>query len=142
MIARSYFSTEPSRRTQETKLAFVAMRHSVFFGVARPAIDHITTGYALRNIDRVMSFIQDHSFLRTLLPEARHYINNYFPDSPLALEVITDPEGDTSVQLVISILTSLSPDVALERLDALDQEWWLNALPRARNKLSIRVEFA
>ena len=100
----------------------------------------VTAGYELRNGEQVVQFLQDHVYLWPLLKEARHYISMYFGSLPPALEVVADPDGGTSIQLIISILTSLSPESALECLDALD-DWWLDVLPRARRKLNITLEY-
>ena len=50
-----------------------------------------------------------------------------------------DPD-DGTWQLVASILTSLGPDEALRRLDALDEAWWLSKAASARG-LCVTIGF-
>lgn len=63
------------------------------------------------------------------------------PHSPLFLEVFTDSEAVNESQLVIFIATNLTPDKAVERLDQLDEDWWLDALEQSQGKLCINLEF-
>ena len=60
----------------------------------------MTAGYELRNSKQVVQFLQDHIYLWPLLTEARHYIRNVFGSLPPTLEVIADPDGGASIQLV------------------------------------------
>jgi hypothetical protein len=98
-------------------------------------------GYELRDADRVTQFLHGHTHLITLLIEARDRIREYFPESPLVLEVADDPEAAGS-QLVAIIIVSSSPDDVAERLERFDRAWWLGAIRRARGDLCITVEFA
>jgi hypothetical protein len=105
------------------------------------AITVAIRGYEVRDTARVYAFLQSHTFLLSLLAEAQREIGEHFPDAPLALEVVADPDGGMSMQLIVSICTPLVPDIALAQLDRLDESWWHEALSRACHKLSIILEY-
>ena len=96
----------------------------------------------LRNRSEVIKFVVDNSFLLHPLCEACEQIRNCFGNSAqVVLEVVTDPEFADDQELVIFIRTDLSPDEAFEKLEQIDDEWWLDVPPNVREKLCIDVEF-
>ncbi|MDI6792306.1 MAG: hypothetical protein QME81_05485 [bacterium] len=111
------------------------------FHVSEAKIKWLEQLYAFRERGEVLWFLERYPFLGSLLLEASGKIGSYFPDSQLFLEVFTDPETINNYQLVISIATNLAPNEAVERLEWFDEDWWLDALDRAQEKLCINVEF-
>ena len=98
--------------------------------------------FAFRRQPQVAKFLRDHPFLAPLLSEAYLEIEKHFGPSPsVFLEVVTDPEATDDHMLYALIGTRLPPEDALERLDRLDEDWWLGSLDRARNSLCIHVEY-
>ncbi len=98
--------------------------------------------YIFRNRSEVIEFAVDNSFLLQPLHEACEQIRNYFGNSAqVVLEVITDPEFAEDRELVISIRTNIPPDEAFEKLEQIDDEWWLDIPANVRKKLCIDVEF-
>ncbi len=64
------------------------------------------------------------------------------PDVPLVLEVIPNPEAvDALPELFLYIQTRLPVHEARARLEKLDDEWWLDALPGADGRLNIALEY-
>lgn len=96
--------------------------------------------FSVRDQAAVQRFLVEHAFLAPLLTAAPDRISEHFSLPSLALEVLADPEG-AGEELVLSILTDLEPEAALQRLDALDEAWWLDALAQAQGKLNIGLEF-
>ncbi|MHC1635778.1 MAG: hypothetical protein ACXQTS_04025 [Candidatus Methanospirareceae archaeon] len=95
--------------------------------------------YTFRRKSEVVNFLVNNPLLISFLQEAYEHIRDYFKESQVALEVITDPEtGDQ--ELVIFICTNLPPDEVYKKLEQLDEEWWLDAPASAREKLCIEVE--
>ncbi len=87
-------------------------------------------------------FLAAHPFLEPLLVETYDKIGNYFgPQPEVVLEVVADPEADDDRELFTFIRTSLPPQEALEKLDQLDENWWLDAGDQADGKLCIHLEF-
>jgi hypothetical protein len=89
-------------------------------------------------------FLLKHDYLAAILSEAYKRIRPYFLTASLFLDVVIDPEvaGDNDTeQLVLTILTDLDVAEAMARLDRVDEEWWLGALPAARGKIAITLEF-
>lgn len=97
--------------------------------------------FSLREGAELRQFIEANPFLLDLLLESQSNISNYFPKSELALQVITNPEGVDDRQLVLFIITNLSPEDALAKLQQFDDAWWVDALDRAQGKLCITLEF-
>ncbi len=97
--------------------------------------------YQFRNHNNVTGFLREFSFLAGLLVETHAMIRQHFGTaSEIDLEVVEDPETEER-QLFALIKTFLPPEEAIEALDRLDREWWLDALPGAHGKLSIDVEY-
>ncbi len=98
--------------------------------------------YSFRNRLEIFEFLRNHLFLIPLLQEAPNQITKYFGTSlQLILEVITDPEATEDHELILFIHTDLSPDEALDKLEQLDENWWLDASVNADGKLCVHVEF-
>ena len=97
--------------------------------------------YTFRKPSEVSDFLSDNVYLVPLLVEAYGKIREYFPSAKLILEVVADPEADKEKELVIFICTNLPPDEALDRLELLDRNWWLDASLDSIEKLCIHVEF-
>ena len=89
----------------------------------------------------MLHFLNEHSFLSTVLRDARDWLERYFPSNALTLELISDPEAEDDRQLVLSVVSDLSPAESLERLDHFDRNWWLDAMSGAHGKLCINLEF-
>lgn len=98
--------------------------------------------YGLRLEPPVGRFLHAHPTLVDLLLEAYAYLEQYFGLNPqVGLEVVSDPDSDDSEELFANIRTSLSVDEALERLDRLDQGWFLAQLGRTGGRFNFNLEF-
>lgn len=98
-----------------------------------------THGYTVRDRDMVERFLARHRFLVPVLQEARPAIAAAFgPETPVILELSTDPEeGDSA--LFARIETTLPVPTALDRLNRLYDDWWMDALPAAKGFLHVDV---
>ena len=115
---------------------------SIIARASEPEIQLLERLYDFRGREEVLQFLDRYSFLVPLLFEAYSEIENYFELYPqVFLEVFTDPEAIDDRQLVAFIRTNLTPNEVLNRLDWLDEEWWLDNMDRARGKFCIDVEF-
>ena len=101
----------------------------------------LATKYTFHNSFETTKFIKNNSFLVPLLLEAEKVIREYFTDDELFLEVIHDAEDIDFEELIIFIHTNLSPKEALDRLDKIDEEWWIDASIKSKGKLNINIEF-
>ena len=113
--------------------------------IASPAGDvmaRVAARYEFRG-DAVERFLQHHPKVGPVLIEAADVIPAYFGEgTPVALEVLHDPEADGEPELYALIRSTLSPEDALARLRQLDRAWWLKALPRAGYRLTLSLELA
>lgn len=106
----------------------------------RRELTHLSKIYTFRNPPEVSEFLSSNIFLIPLIEEAYRKIREYFPQTELILEVLYDPEADNK-ELVIFIHTNLPPDEALNKLEQLDKNWWLDASLEAEGRLCIHMEF-
>jgi hypothetical protein len=99
-------------------------------------------GYILRRPNEVIEFLSRHSSLVEILEEAPRQIHRHFGDgtSSLILEVIQDPDAEGDEELILFIQTKLPVDQALQRLDRLDDMWWLDTGSRTQGNLGINLE--
>jgi len=107
----------------------------------RRDLTSLSQNYTFRRSSEVLEFLSDNVSLMPLIEEAYRKIREYFPEEKLILEVVADPEVDNEKELMIFIHTTLNPDEALERLDMLDENWWLDASLEAGEKLCVHMEF-
>lgn len=105
-------------------------------------IEQLAKAYQFKDYSEVRAFLNSNAFLIPLLREAHYRIKSQFGfDTEIVLEIFTDPESKDSRKLFALIFTALPVDEALERLKRLDQEWWLDTITRAKERLSIDVEY-
>ena len=92
-----------------------------------------------RNV--LISFLEAHPFMTTLLIEAYKHMRQYFSRNTIFLQVVTDPEEQGAEQLVASIAVDTNPDEALDILVTFDKTWWLTAQRQTQGALCITLEF-
>jgi hypothetical protein len=97
--------------------------------------------YYTDNFKTLFTFLDHHPFLVPILIEAFFQIARFFPSFVGFLEVHIDPDDSTDRQIMLSIMTSLSPEDALATLDQLDEQWWFDEVGKAQGKLCIMLGF-
>ena len=90
----------------------------------------------------IIHFICDNWFLALVLSEAFEMVKTVFGDDvTLVLELFIDPEDvDESVELFIVIRTRHELKVALEKLDILFDNWFVNKMEQNRGLLNVTIE--
>lgn len=101
---------------------------------SRADIESLKRFYVFREPTEVLEFLEKHPFLVPLLLEAPARIRQYFPDSPLFLQYVPDPESDDE-KLVAYIATNLAPEEAIDTLEQFDDNWWVDVEERAQDKM-------
>ena len=97
----------------------------------RMSMHQLEKVYSFRNTEAVRRFLHIHPHLVETILEAYPYLVKHFgPNPQVMLEVVRDPEAERPEQLFAYILTSLDADEALDRLDRLDEEWFLDQSER------------
>lgn len=138
-----------------TKTGEVSGSHPVmppaprFNGLYQKENNELSTGlgllgwlYEFRDFQAVAAILRDKPQLIGLLVEMYGQICIRFgPENPITLDRFFDPEAQTHNELVIIVRTLFTPEVAMKALDNFDMEWWLEALPRAQNKVIVTVEY-
>lgn len=105
--------------------------------------------YTLRERDTVIQVLEKYSHLSLLLLAIHRQIMPYFPGAQVFLKTVADPDAiddlegfDDSQNLVISIVTSMQPRLALDRLKQFYKDWWLRVPNRTniKEKISFNLE--
>lgn len=87
-------------------------------------------------------YLRRYPFLINLLLEAFPKLEAYFGlGTAITLRLVEEPDASSEVELFAMVQTTLHPEDALRRLESFDQEWWLDASPRANCKLNFSVEY-
>jgi hypothetical protein len=112
--------------------------------VSDKQIDEIGLIYEIADPIGVRDFLNASSNpdLLNLLQEAPKRIHEHFRKNQvrLGLEVEVDPEEATR-ELLIILKTRLAPRSALDRLDALDREWFLTEKRKISERINLTVEY-
>lgn len=98
--------------------------------------------YILRPPAEVRRFLNTQPELIDFLLDAYAQLQSHFgPGVQAALEVVRDPEVENSEKLFAYILSPLPVDEALARLDALDEDWFLDQLDRVGGRFNFNLQF-
>jgi len=84
----------------------------------------------------VNRLLHEHPELAALVREAADQLVNRFPNAPLRLRVLADPD-EGGEQLFLAISADYVNDAALAALDRFDQEWWIHNANRGGGLLCI-----
>jgi hypothetical protein len=103
--------------------------------------DFLSSLYAFNNDSEIRKFLQRHDQLNQHLVEAHQQIKKIFRENAVqvCLEYANDPEEDFEGLFAI-VKTDLSPERALDLLDRLDDEWFLEHVsPEIGNWFAVKV---
>lgn len=101
----------------------------------------ILSQFILTDSGIVIRFLKENTYLIDLILDARAKLADFFGDAtPLRLELVQYPDEGTA-DLYLFVQTSLTAKETLPVLDQFEEEWWLDALPRARCKMTIKLEY-
>ncbi len=96
----------------------------------------------IRKPEVVKRFLEENGFLIPLIEESSAKIAEYFgAETPLALEVRFHPD-DGSSELFLYIKSALPVSEAMEILDRLAWDWWLDAMSSARDRMMVSLGYA
>jgi hypothetical protein len=104
-------------------------------------IAQIQSCYSDAASTETVQFLATHPALVPLLLEAHNVIGQYFPAAPIYLRVATDPETTNEVTLIAAIEPQELPQEAANHFMQFMDNWWLDALDRADDKLTITIEY-
>lgn len=90
----------------------------------------------------VYRFIQEQPVLLPLLLEVPKRVKQYFGAlTEVWLEVVSDPEYPNNNQLIAFITTELEPEKAVEKLNQMDEEWWLEVSDNGLGQLEFLLRY-
>lgn len=100
-------------------------------------ITYLDRIFAFKGYIDVYNFLRENQFLISLLFEAYFEIMDIFgKDVNLSLKVSKDDEYEK-----LYLLINSSHQDAYDLLDKLDENWWIDVIPRAKNKMNIDLEY-
>ena len=100
----------------------------------------IESRFTKRNRGQVMGYLDRYSWLPGFLASAVRILDRYFPQgTEYNLELFSDPEEDW-IELFVNIRCALPISEALERLDAFDDDWFLDQVGKVGGIVSFNVE--
>jgi hypothetical protein len=151
---QSIFSQNESRRYREQQRApqvifvlpppaqneVIEKRHSLAGDLTEDEIVALDRVYLIRRREAVCAFLAKNRFLLPLLNQAPHEIRKHFGENAkLGLRMSFDLENPD--KLFIQILPSLPVDDAFSLFEAVNADWWLDAMDEADWKLNLIVEY-
>lgn len=102
-------------------------------------IKELEKNYTFVNTEEIMEFLLQNSYLIGILFEAPSCIYKYFGFVPIHLELHCDPEEGWD-ELFIVIKSPFSSKEALEREDALVDNWFIHRMEDTKGNLNITEE--
>ena len=103
-------------------------------------LSNVRAGYTFADEDVVSARLEEYPFLVPLLEEARGRLTAHFgPNAPVRIDPAFDPEGEDRA-LYVRVATGLPPRDALDRWNAFEDDWWLEAGRASQNLLHFDVE--
>ncbi len=104
-------------------------------------LDLLSDLYRFDDIQSVTAFLSAYPFLIDLLIEANVMIQTFFESvNDTLLELDDDPETGDGKRLYVVVRTSLPIEIAMSRLDELEQRWWRGVRDRARDLVTFDVD--
>lgn len=138
--ALKHVAVELGREVTNAANQVVSGMTAVVVAYAEEGISRLKLAYEFRDC-HVRQCLLGNPSLISVLNEIANEVPTYFgPEVQLALEVLHDPEDDHEGELFAVIQTSIQPDVALDRLRAFDQDWWLDRSQRIAGSLTVTLE--
>jgi len=87
---------------------------------------------------KTLEFLFSNKFLIPLIEKTIYKLQEFFGTDEIYSEVVIDPD-DGSSELFLSVVAKENIDKALLKLEEFDRSWFLNLLPKTKNKLNITV---
>lgn len=137
-----HYRTTPLQRewhhSAERWNAFCAAGDQIVRGVT-DGFSRLQRRYQFRHYAAVAGYMRDRAVPMDFLFDIARELEAAFPDAPLFMEIVTDPEEGTE-HLLISAATDLPVREALDRLRRFDEAWWLANVDRAHGQVCVDIE--
>lgn len=137
---RRTFSSAVSKEISDTEQAWQDRGASTLHLYAIQ-LEQLFQLYAFRKPVEVLRFFRNYPNLIPLLIEAYAKMKFYFLDSQIFLQFVADSDNEDAKRdngdLVISIVTHLTPLEAVEKLEKFYESWWLYTANEIQNNEKI-----
>lgn len=107
---------------------------------AKKVLDYLQKkGCKIRNEAEVMNFLVNRPNVISILKEAPDIVEKYFKEADLHLELFRGYEKESHKELLLNIVTTDGVEKASEKLDILDDEWFL-PIAEEKNIISFNID--
>ncbi len=89
----------------------------------------------------VRAFLQQQPEVVTFLTEALPHLRRYFPDAPLCLDVIIDPDGCGVPEIQLTIVPTGVPEDAVVGFEQFTAAWWGEQFVQLQGKVGVLLEY-
>lgn len=137
---RSAYHQEPATRVTYRSTQEFPSRFQRYTPASASTLN--LAGFECRDDREVRSYIASHRHLFRILRELRKHIDVHFgEDARAILEVVSEPENSGQPCLFAYVQCSESRQECRAKLQAFDREWWIDAVPRARGRCNVTLEY-
>jgi hypothetical protein len=115
-----------------------------YFAKVRPEANllELDDYYQIEDWDSIGKFLIKNKDLISFLKEAAREISKVFSnDTEIRLELIKDPEISDDIELFATILTDLSVEKALKKVNDIEDNWFLDKLELAQGRFNFDVSW-
>lgn len=106
-------------------------------------INTIKQYYELVNIEQIINFINKNQLsIDFLIDAAEQFRNEFGKETKITLRYLSDPSLFNDEGLVACIYTSLSVEQALDKIDEIDEKWFLQNRHICKGRFIFDVEWA
>jgi hypothetical protein len=115
-----------------------------YFAKVRPEANllELDDYYQIEDWDSIGKFLIKNKDLISFLKEAAREIRKVFSDdTEIRLELIKDPEISDDIELFATILTDLSVEKALKKVNDIEDNWFLDKLELAQGRFNFDVSW-
>lgn len=114
---------------------------TVGFGWYSPVSHSDLAGFTIDNTEEVVSYLSANNEIIPRLQQIRKGIDSFFPSHQVCIELYTDPEIYNYQRLLFNVQIDMEPELALDHLHRLWEEWAYSNVDDIWNKIFIDVEY-
>ncbi len=108
--------------------------------VVAPALPDLHALYTVRDVPEVTAYLKRKPDVIQELSHIADAVSNYFPDRPIALDVLHDAEEPLTT-LCVYIQAGRDAARANAQLDRFDKEWWFEASGDMDMNTCVNIEY-
>lgn len=116
--------TESKKMIRSIPSATISILDADISDVVRKAVNGLSSSYIFPEPDRVRQLLCSNNTLRGMLVKIYSNIRKEFPLEKIKLDVFSDSPYSSEKDIVVSVVTSLPVDEAIDRMDRVEDVRW------------------